>query len=150
MRKLLWCVCIAYTGKHGHMEAIWNDTRMQFVLTSMQFGTLIYGNPQPPDHPRHCNLSPSHCACVYSASAVLVLLCYIVWYGISSTVVNSFLMQYFLLFHFSPQLYHGSDLMYEMRRRKPEPIILQGMVWEELAFDGTVSYTQQGNGLPHR
>ena len=42
--------------------------------------------------------------------------------------------------------------MYEMRRGKPEPALLltqgifnlpqyTGMVWEELAFDGAVSYT---------
>ena len=48
------------------------------------------------------------------------------------------------------QLYHGGDLIYEMRRRKPEPTHLptQGifnlahhidMVWEELAFDDAVS-----------
>ena len=44
------------------------------------------------------------------------------------------------------QLYHGSDMIYEMRRRKPEPTLLPtqgffnlphhtGMVWEELGFD---------------
>ena len=54
-------------------------------------------------------------------------------------------------------LYHDGDMMYEMRR-KPKPILLPsqgffnlpnhlGMVQEELAFDGTVSYTQWGNGL---
>ena len=58
------------------------------------------------------------------------------------------------------QLYHGSDRMYEMRRRKPETTLLptqvkfnlqhhMGMVWEELAFDDAVSYTQRGNGLQH-
>ena len=46
--------------------------------------------------------------------------------------------------------------MYEMKRRKPEHTLLPtegifnrpyyiGMVREELAFDGTVSYTQQRN-----
>ena len=50
-------------------------------------------------------------------------------------------------------------MMYEMRK-KPEPTLLptQGifnlpnyidMVWEELAFDDAVSYTQRGNGLQH-
>ena len=44
------------------------------------------------------------------------------------------------------QLYHDGDMMNEMRRRKPEPLLLptQGifnlphhidMVWEELAYD---------------
>ena len=47
-------------------------------------------------------------------------------------------------------------MMYEMRRRrKPEPTVLLtqeifdlphhiGIVWEELAFDDTVSFTQRG------
>ena len=59
------------------------------------------------------------------------------------------------------QLYHGNDMMYEMRRRKPEPTILLtpgifnfqhhiGMVWDELAFDDALSYTQRGNELHHR
>ena len=56
------------------------------------------------------------------------------------------------------QLYYCRDVMYEMRRRKPEPILSPtqeicnlphniGMVWEELAFDDFVSYTQQGNAI---
>ena len=55
------------------------------------------------------------------------------------------------------QLYHGSDMMYKMRR-KPEPTHLEtqgifnlphhvGMEREQLAFGGTVNYTQWGNGL---
>ena len=51
------------------------------------------------------------------------------------------------------QLYLGSDMMSEKTRRKPAPILspTQGifnlphhivMVWEELAFDDAVSYTQ--------
>ena len=58
------------------------------------------------------------------------------------------------------QLYLGGDMMHEMRRRLREPILLLtqgiftlprhiGMVSDELAFDDTVSYTQQGNGLQH-
>ena len=58
------------------------------------------------------------------------------------------------------QLYHGSDMWYEMRRRKPEPTLLAtqaifnlphhvGMVWTELAFDDAVSYTWWENGLQH-
>ena len=63
------------------------------------------------------------------------------------------------------QLYHGSEMMYEMRRRrrrrrKPEPTLLLtqwvfklphhiGMVWQELSFDDAVSYTQLGNELQH-
>ena len=54
------------------------------------------------------------------------------------------------LFH----LYYDSDMMYTMRRRMhdPTPLLTQGtfnlphhigMVWEELAFDDPVSYTQQ-------
>ena len=56
------------------------------------------------------------------------------------------------------QLYHGGDMIYKMRRRKPGPTLLPtqgifnlphhvGMVWEQLAFDDAVSYTQRGNGL---
>ena len=59
------------------------------------------------------------------------------------------------------QLYHGGDMMYEMRRRKPESTLLQtqwifnlphhiGMESEELAFDGAASYIQRKNGLQHR
>ena len=51
------------------------------------------------------------------------------------------------------QIYHGSDMMYEMRSRKPEPTLLRtqrifnlphhiGMVREELAFNDAVSYAQ--------
>ena len=51
-------------------------------------------------------------------------------------------------------------MLYEMRRRKPEPTLLQaqgifnplhdiGMVGKEPAFDDIVSYTQQGHGLQH-
>ena len=58
------------------------------------------------------------------------------------------------------QLYHDSDMMYEMGRRKSEATLLQtqgifnlphviGMVWEEPAFQDTVSYTQRRNGLHH-
>ena len=49
------------------------------------------------------------------------------------------------------------DMMYEIRRRKPEPTLLPtqgifnlphhvGMVWEELAPDDAVSYTQKEMG----
>ena len=46
--------------------------------------------------------------------------------------------------------YHGGDMMYGTRRRKPKPALKGifnlprhiGMVWEELAFDDAVSYTQ--------
>ena len=49
-------------------------------------------------------------------------------------------------------------MVYEMRRIKPEPTFLLtqqifnvprhiGMVWEELAFDDALSYTQRGNRL---
>ena len=59
------------------------------------------------------------------------------------------------------QLYHSHHFMYQIRRRKPEPTLLQtqglfnvpqhiGMVREKLAFDDAVSYTQWGNGLQHR
>ena len=49
-------------------------------------------------------------------------------------------------------------MIYEMRRRKPEPILLltqgifkphTGIVWEELAFADAVSYAQRGKGLQH-
>ena len=51
-------------------------------------------------------------------------------------------------------------MMYEMRKRKAEPILLPThgifnltlhtiMVWEELAFDDAVSYAQLGNALQH-
>ena len=58
------------------------------------------------------------------------------------------------------QSYHGGDLCMRWGRdRKPEPTPLLtqgifhlphhiGMVWEELAFDNTVSYTQRGNEKP--
>ena len=49
-------------------------------------------------------------------------------------------------------------MMYEMRRRKPNPTLLPtqgifnlphyvGMVWEELVFYDAVSYTQRGNSI---
>ena len=49
------------------------------------------------------------------------------------------------------QIYDGGDMMPEMRRRKPEPTLLQtkdipqhiGLVREELAFDDAVIHTQQ-------
>ena len=58
------------------------------------------------------------------------------------------------------QLYHGGDMMHEMRRRKHEPTRLPtqqifnlpqhiGMGGEELSFADTVGYTQWGNGLQH-
>ena len=51
------------------------------------------------------------------------------------------------------QLYHGGNMIYETRRRKPEPTLLPtqwifnlrhhlSMVQEELAFDDAVSYAQ--------
>ena len=55
-------------------------------------------------------------------------------------------------------LYHGGDMMYEMRKLEPTLLLIQGlsnlphhigMVLEELAFDETISYTQWGNGLQH-
>ena len=56
------------------------------------------------------------------------------------------------------QLYQGTDMIHETKRKKPENILLatQGifnlpynidMVWEELAFDDAGSYTQQANRL---
>ena len=56
------------------------------------------------------------------------------------------------------QLYHGGDIMYDMRRRKPEPTPLptqemfkvpqhKGMILEVVAFDDAVSYRQWRNGL---
>ena len=44
-----------------------------------------------------------------------------------------------------------NDIIYEKGKRKPEPTLLptQGMVWEELALDDAVSYTQGVNGLQH-
>ena len=56
------------------------------------------------------------------------------------------------------QLYHGGDMMDEMRMRMPKPTLLTtqgifnlshhiGMVREQLAFDDIVSCTPQGNGL---
>ena len=57
-------------------------------------------------------------------------------------------------------LHHGSDMMYDMRRRKPEHTLLPtrrifnlqqdiGMVQEELTFDDDVSHTDWENGLQH-
>ena len=48
-------------------------------------------------------------------------------------------------------IYYGGDMIYEMRSRMPEPTPLpiqgifnlpHGMIWEELAFDDAVSYSQ--------
>ena len=67
---------------------------------------------------------------------------------------------------FDVVLHHNNNISvisrwwYKMRRRKHEPTLLLtqgifnhphhiGMVWEELAFDDTISYTQQENGLQH-
>ena len=58
------------------------------------------------------------------------------------------------------QLHLGSDMMHEIRRRKPKPTLWPtqgifilphhvGMAWEELTFDDAVSYAQRGNGLQH-
>ena len=53
------------------------------------------------------------------------------------------------------QLYYGGGMMYEMSRKpRPTQAIFNlphhmGMVWEELAFNDAVSYTQQENGLQH-
>ena len=55
------------------------------------------------------------------------------------------------------QLYLGSDMMYDMGRRKPKSTLLPtqrnfnlphhiGIVREELAFDDTQSYTYQRSG----
>ena len=43
-------------------------------------------------------------------------------------------------------LYQAGDMMYEMRRRKPDSRVFNfpqhiGMVWVQLTFDDTVSYT---------
>ena len=64
-------------------------------------------------------------------------------------------MQYLTVF----QLYHGGYLMDEMRRKPDSTLLLmQGifnlpyhisLVWEELAFDDTVSYTQRKIGFQH-
>ena len=63
---------------------------------------------------------------------------------------------FLLLFYaLATVLYHGSDVMYEMWRRKPEPTLFptQGifnlphhidMVWKELAFDDAVSCIHSG------
>ena len=51
------------------------------------------------------------------------------------------------------QLFNDSDMMDQTRRRKPETTVLPtqgffncshyiGMVWQKLAFDDTISYTQ--------
>ena len=53
------------------------------------------------------------------------------------------------------QLYHGVDMMYEMRRREPEPTLLptQGIFSLPyhigVAFADAVSYTQWGKRLQH-
>ena len=57
-------------------------------------------------------------------------------------------------------LYHGGDLMHEMRRRKSELPLLPtqrlfndrhhiSIIREELVFDGAVNYAQWVNGLQH-
>ena len=58
------------------------------------------------------------------------------------------------------QLYHGGDIMHDIRSRKSEPTLLLTqrifnhphhicMVREKLFFDDAVSYTKRGNGLQH-
>ena len=77
---------------------------------------------------------------------------------LSALPVDCLLLFYAIVIVF--QLYHGSENMYQVRKRKPEPTLWQtqgifnllhhiGTVWEELAFDDTISYTQWGNGLQH-
>ena len=72
----------------------------------------------------------------------LMFVCLLLFYGIATVF----------------QLYHGGDMKYETRRRKPEPtdLLTQGifslphlisMIWEELAFDDTVSHTQRGEWI---
>ena len=58
------------------------------------------------------------------------------------------------------EIYHRSDMMYEMRRTHfyllfPTKLIFNlphhtGKALEELAFDDAVNYTPRGNGLQHR
>ena len=81
--------------------------------------------------------------------------------GVSGEVEGLFV--YLLLFYAIAtafQLNHDGKMMYEKRRRNPKPTLLPtqenfnfphhiGLVWEELAFDDTTSYTQQENGLQH-
>ena len=73
---------------------------------------------------------------IWCAEHMMWIVCLFLLYGIATVF----------------QLYHGSNMSYEMRRRKPEPTLLTtqgifnlphhiGVVWEELAFDDAVSYT---------
>ena len=58
------------------------------------------------------------------------------------------------------QAYFGGEMMYEMMKRKPQPMLFLAqvifnlahhidMVCEELAFGDAVNYTWQGNGFQH-
>ena len=61
-------------------------------------------------------------------------------YKVTSLCVHTDGFVCFLLFYAIVtvfQLYHGGNMMYEMRRKKRE----------EMAFDDAVSYTQQAHGL---
>ena len=58
------------------------------------------------------------------------------------------------------QSYQGSDMLYEMRRRKADPTVIptheilnlphhMGVMKAELAIDDAVGYVHQRNGLQH-
>ena len=67
-----------------------------------------------------------------------------------ATIINLFVV----ILSWQCQLYHGGDMMYEMRKLKPEPTLLptQGNFnlphHIGMAFDDPVGYTQHGNGVP--
>ena len=75
--------------------------------------------------------------CYWATRMVLLNVC---WVAASYLICFVSLLLYARATVF--QLYHGNDMMYEMRTRKPEPT--------HLAFDDAVSYMQCGNGLRHK
>ena len=87
--------------------------------------------------------SPAHETCALLIQPSVEYVCLLLFYAI----VRVF------------QLYHGSDMMYMMRRRKPKPTFVPTqrsfnfahhiiMVWAELVFDDAISYIQWGKWIP--
>ena len=101
--------------------------------------------------------------CSHVWPSLLPCTCLLEFYILAASAVSHIRMVCLLLLYAIVtvfQLYHGNDMMYEMRRRKPErtlrltqglfnlPLHI-GMEWQELVFDDAVSYIQRGNGLQY-
>ena len=93
----------------------------EFLLTI--FADNIWGST-PDDSTTHLHslsITPHHHLCVMCSGCARAGEC--VWYLYVKRVCNVCLLFFHAIatiFH----LYHGSDMLYEMRRRKPEPILL--------------------------